>query len=143
MIAQIHTDSLVIERLQKAMNNHDLEAFVECFNPDYQSEQPVHPDRRFRGREQVRKNWSAFFGSIRDFQTRLLRSAGGDDAMWTEWHWYGTQPDGTRFDMRGVIIFGIQNDRIIWGRLYMEPLQESGAGIDAAVDELAKSGRGN
>jgi len=68
MIAQIHTDSLVIERLQKAMNNHDLEAFVECFNPDYQSEQPVHPDRRFRGRNRSGRTGlpsSAVFGTFR------------------------------------------------------------------------------
>jgi hypothetical protein len=49
------TDPLaVIERLIAAINRHDLEAFLACIAPDYQSTQPPHPDRSFQGREQVR-----------------------------------------------------------------------------------------
>ncbi len=55
--------SSVIARLHNAQNEHSLEAFVECFAPNYQSEQPVHPGRGFGGREQVRKNWSSIFES--------------------------------------------------------------------------------
>ena len=35
----------VIERLREAMNRHDPDAMVECFDPDYRSEQPAHPNR--------------------------------------------------------------------------------------------------
>ena len=35
----------VFERLHDAQNRHDLDAFVACFDSDYRSEQPVHPDR--------------------------------------------------------------------------------------------------
>ena len=45
----------VIEQLQRAQNQQDLEAFLDCIAPDYQSEQPIHPDKAFRGLEQVRK----------------------------------------------------------------------------------------
>ena len=129
----------VLERLHRAQNQHDLEAFVACFAADYQSEQPLHPDRAFRGREQVRKNWSTIFNEIPDFQSELLRIAVEDDIVWAEWHWYGTLVDGEQFDWWGVTIFGVQDNQIRWGRLYMEPMQTSGAGIDATVKSMAHS----
>jgi SnoaL-like domain len=46
----------VLERLRDAQNAHDLDAFVACFDPQYRSEQPVHPGRAFVGSEQARKN---------------------------------------------------------------------------------------
>jgi hypothetical protein len=81
----------------------------------------------------VRKNWSTIFHDIPDFRSELLRSAVEGDIAWAEWRWFGTRRDSTRFDLRGVTIFGIQADRIKWGRLYMEPVQDAGAGIDTAV----------
>ncbi len=123
----------VIERLHQAQNQHDLEAFLTCFDPEYQSEQPCHPDRAFGSRDQVRKNWSAIFASVPDFRSELLAAVTQDDHVWVEWRWYGTRRDNTRLEMRGVTIFGIQDDRIRSGRLYMEPVEEQGAGIDAAV----------
>ena len=47
----------VLERLQRAMNDHDVEAFLANVDADYRSEQPAHPERAFGGREQVRENW--------------------------------------------------------------------------------------
>jgi ketosteroid isomerase-like protein len=126
-----------MERLQTAQNQHDLESFLDCFDPDYQSEQPVHPDRAFSGREQVRKNWSALFTSIPDFHSELLRTADDGDMGWAEWHWSGRNTDGTQFEMRGVTIFGIRDNRVAWGRLYMEPVEEAGPGIDAVVRSLS------
>ena len=81
----------VVERLNAAMNAHDLEAFLACFQDDYESEQPAHPDRAFRGREQVRRNWSAVFDGVPDFRSELLRSAADGDTVWSEWHWQGMQ----------------------------------------------------
>jgi hypothetical protein len=137
-MAQVMNPSLkgVLERLQHAQNQHDLDAFVACFAPDYQSEQPVHPDRAFRGREQVRKNWSTVFTEIPDFRAELLRTTAEDDTVWAEWHWSGTLAEGGRFDWQGVTLFGVQENHIQWGRLYMEPVQESGAGIDATLQNM-------
>ena len=123
----------VIERLQAAQNRSDLETFLDCFDPKYQSEQPLHPDRAFGGREQVRKNWSAIFSGITGFRSEIIAYAIDGDTGWAEWYWTGTYTDGRRFAMRGVTIFGVQDNRIIWGRLYMEPVQESGTGIDAHI----------
>ncbi len=128
----------VLERLHAAMNQHDLEGFLQCFDENYQSAQPAHPARVFRGREQVRTNWSSIFSGVPDFQAQLLNSTAQGDTAWAEWQWTGTRADGTRLDMRGVTLFGIQEGRITWGRLYMEPVQDVGTGIDAAVTEMAK-----
>jgi hypothetical protein len=126
----------VLERLRDAQNRHDLDSFVDCFDPAYRSEQPVHPDRAFTGREQVRRNWAAVFDGVPDFQAELLGSAQAGDAHWAEWYWHGTRVDGTRLEMRGMTIFGIQQDRIVWGRLYLEDVDRSGGNIDQAVRRM-------
>jgi ketosteroid isomerase-like protein len=104
-------------------NRHDLDAFVACFDPEYRSEQPVHPDRAFMGSEQVRRKWAEVFAGVPDFQAELLRSADEGDTGWAEWHWRGTRTDGTRLEMRGVTIFGVRDDRIVRGRLYLEDVE--------------------
>jgi ketosteroid isomerase-like protein len=124
----MQTSQVVLERLQQAQNSHDLEAFVACFAPDYQSAQPIHPDRAFQGAEQVRKNWTTIFQDVPDFRAELLRLAVDGDIVWAEWHWFGTKRDGAQFAVRGVTIMSVQADQITWGRLYMEPVQEPGAG---------------
>jgi ketosteroid isomerase-like protein len=128
---------LVVERVNAALNAHDIEAFVACFDDDYQSDQPTHPDRAFRGRDQVRTNWSAIFQSVADFESELLRAVASDDTEWSEWRWHGTQRDGTPLDMAGVIVCGVRAGRLRWARLYIEPVDQRGAGIDAAVRHMA------
>jgi hypothetical protein len=125
----------VLERLRDAQNAHDLDAFVACFDERYRSEQPVHPDRAFVGSDQVRTNWAAVFAGVPNFRAELLRSTRQGDTGWAEWHWHGTRTDGTRLAMRGVTIFGIRDDRIVWGRLYLEDVQP-GQGIDQAVQHM-------
>lgn len=134
MCAEIHLNPrLVIERLQRAMNQQSVEAFVECFDPLYHTEQPLHPDRGYRGREKLRKEWTETFGRLHEFHAKLLRTAVDHDTVWAEWHWSGTRADKIRVDMLGVIIFGVRENRIVWARAYMEPLQKPGAGIEAVA----------
>jgi hypothetical protein len=118
----------VIERLREALNNHDPEAMLECFDPDYRSEQPAHPNRGFGGRDQVHKNWSGMFQSFPDFKAEVLRQSTAEDTSWSEWHW-----SATGMQMAGVIVMGINDDRIAWARLYMEPVEVAGQDIDEAV----------
>jgi ketosteroid isomerase-like protein len=127
----------IAERLNAAMNGHDIEAFVGCVHDDYDSEQPAHPDRSFRGSDKVRENWSAIFAGVPDFRSELLRTVVDGDVEWTEWRWRGTQSDGTPLDIAGVIVFGVRGDRYAWARLYVEPVEQAGAGIDAAVRRMA------
>lgn len=42
--------------------------------------------------------------------------------------------------MAGVILFGVEDDRIIWGRLYVEPVEQGGEDIDQAVRRMTESG---
>ena len=110
-------------RLQRAMNAHDLEALVGCFDAEYLSDQPAHPNRAFRSPEGVRKHWSWFFENVPDFQAELVRTAIRGDTEWAEWRWHGTQRDGRPFDVRGVVIICVRHRCIVWGRLYMEPVE--------------------
>ena len=126
----------LVTRLQAAMNAHDVEAFVACFAEEYDSAQPAHPNRAFRGREQVRANWSAVFTGVPDFRAELVRVNAVGDTAWSEWRWEGTQTDGGRLDMAGVIVLGVRDDLVAWARLYVEPVEPAGVGIDAAVRDM-------
>lgn len=127
---------MVAERLDAALNAHDIDAFVACFAEDYDSEQPAHPDRAFTGRAQVRENWSAIFEGVPDFTSELVATAGSGDVEWSEWRWHGTQANGTKLDMAGVIVGGVRGGRLQWARLYVEPV-EQGEGIEAAVRDMS------
>lgn len=127
----------VTTRLRDAMNSHDLEAMVDCFHEDYRSEQPAHPGRGFGGREQVRANWSAILGGVDDFAADLVSHCQDEGHEWSEWRWTGTRSDGSTLDMAGVIIAGIRDGRIAWGRLYVEPVQGAEETIDEAVRRMA------
>jgi ketosteroid isomerase-like protein len=127
----------VAQRLCAAMNAHDIEALVACFAEDYASEQPAHPDRAFQGSGQVRTNWSAIFDGVPDFRAELVREDAVGDVEWTEWRWRGTQEGGSALDMAGVIVAGVRDGRLAWARLYVEPVEQAGAGIAAAVRDMA------
>jgi ketosteroid isomerase-like protein len=126
----------IAERLKEAMNARDIESFVACFADDYDSEQPAHPDRAFRGRDQVRANWSQVFDGVPDFSAELKATAVAGDTEWSEWRWKGTQADGSQLDMAGVIVGGVRGGVLAWARLYVEPVEQGGAGIEAAVDRM-------
>ena len=126
----------VLERLHNAMNEHDLEAMLQCFDADYRSEQPIHPNRGFGGKEQVRKNWSAIFESFPDFEAELLRHTSDGGTVWSEWHW-----TATGLNMAGVTLLGVEEGRLVWGRLYMEPVEEDSENIDEAVQRMTAGGR--
>ena len=125
----------VLERLHAAMNQHDLEAMLKCFDPDYRSEQPLHPNRGFGGKEQVRKNWSAILSSFPDFEAELLGHISSGGTVWSEWRW-----SAAGLDMAGVTLLGVEEDRIVWGRLYMESVEENGEDIDESVQRMTERG---
>jgi hypothetical protein len=127
----------VAAALVQAMNAHDLDAFVGLFSDTYDSRQPAHPDRAFVGSEQVRRNWSEVFAGVPDFRAELVDSAVEGQTLWSEWRWTGTQRDGGRLAMAGVIVCGVEDGAIAWARLYVEPVEESGAGIAAIVRQMA------
>jgi ketosteroid isomerase-like protein len=127
----------VFERLTAAQNAHNLEAMLGCFHEDYRSEQPRFPARSFQGIDQVRANWSAVLEAVPNFQAEIVRSAVDGHTVFAEIHWTGTKADGTPLEERGVIIVGIRDDRIAWGRLYIDEVEREGADIDAVVRRMA------
>src|SRR5258708_25998379 len=127
----------ILARLERAANAHDLNALVACFAPDYRNDTPAHPERSFTGREQVRRNWEQIFTFVPDLTASVLRSAVNGDEAWSEWEHRGTRRDGSAHVMRGVVIFGVANARLTWARFYLEPVQEGGDKVDAAVRQQA------
>ena len=137
MSADAHAPAAVVAALAEAMNAHDIDAFVALFAEDYDSRQPAHPDRAFRGCDQVRANWSAVFAGVPDFRAELTATATDGETVWSEWRWHGTHVDSSPLEMTGVIVLGVREGSIAWARLYVEPVEQAGAGIEAAVDAMS------
>jgi hypothetical protein len=53
--------------------------------------------------------------------------------VWGEWHW-----TATGLNMAGVTIFGVEEDRIVWGRLYVEQVEEDGQDIDETMRTITE-----
>ena len=73
------------------------------------------------------------FSSVPDLQASVSRSAVADDTVWTEWEMRGTRPDGSLHLMRGVIIFGVELDLIMWARFFLEVAEDDGLDVDEAL----------
>jgi ketosteroid isomerase-like protein len=123
----------MLHRLERATNDHDLEALADCFTPDYRNETPTHPARSFRGREQVRSNWRQIFAGVPDLQARVLGHSVDGPTVWSEWEMSGTRRDGAAHLMRGVVIFEVDDERATAARFYLEPVDQGNADVNAAV----------
>ncbi len=124
---------VVVERLKKAVDDHDLDALVSCFAENYRNETPVHPGRGFEGHDQVRTNWQRIFAGVPDIRAEVLRTAFDGDFVWSEWEMRGTRRDGVAHLMRGVVIFEVANDQATSARFYLEPVDAGDDGIDGAI----------
>jgi hypothetical protein len=129
----------VITRLLTATNDHDIDALVECFATEYVNETPTHPLRGFRGREQVRTNWTSIFAGVPDIAARVVASVVDGSTAWTEWEMSGTRRDGAPHAMAGVIVFGVSEDRIARARFYLEPVERTSGDVDAAVERALQA----
>ncbi|MDX6240463.1 MAG: hypothetical protein QOG10_5283 [Kribbellaceae bacterium] len=126
----------VAHRVSAAANSHDIDRLVECFAEEYVNESPVHPARGFRGREQVRRNWTQIFATVPDITTKILRSHQSGDLVWSEWEMRGTRLDGAEYLMRGVMLFTVEGDRARAVRFYLEPVDQADVDTDQAVHEM-------
>ena len=88
----------------------------------------------------MRANWSEVFAAVPDFEAELAACAVAGDTAWTEWRWQGTTADGSRLEIAGVIVLVVRDGLIAEGRLFVEPVERAGAGIDAAVRDMSCSG---
>jgi ketosteroid isomerase-like protein len=126
-------NALLIERLCQATNDHDLDAIVACFSPNYRNETPAHPARGFSGQDQVRRNWTQILAAVPDITTEVQRATVDGDTVWTEWEHRGNRLDGAPHLMRGVMIFGVDGGVIAWTRFYLEPVDDHETAVDEAV----------
>jgi ketosteroid isomerase-like protein len=108
----------VVERMEAARDAHDLDALLDCFHEDFRSEQPLHPDWSFVGKDTVRKRWSSNFVEMPELRAELLSMAVEGEVVWGEHRWSGRRADGQRWEERGVILWGVRNGKIAWARLY-------------------------
>lgn len=127
----------MLERLTDAQNAHDAERMAALFAANYHSSQPAHPSRVFTGNRQVLANWTSMFEGVPDFAGRVVASCVDGELEWGELDWSGTHPDGSQFAMRGVVILVIRDDLIAAARLYVEPVEQDGEGIEVVVRELS------
>jgi len=128
----------IAELVCEMANFHDVDRLVDCFTPDYANVTPVHPDRSFRGSDQVRRNWSQIFAAIPDLVVEVVRSDQVGDTVWSEWEMRGTRLDGGRHLMRGVMIFTVDGERVREGRFYLEPVEHDSLDADQAVRQLLR-----
>ena len=126
----------MLERLRDAANSHDAERFAALFADDYESIQPVHPARSFRGSAQVRSNWTSLFKGVPDFTAEVLSAVVDGETEWGEWEWRGHYVDGSPFVVRGVMIIVAHDGVVTRARLYLEPVDVEGSDIAAAVQEM-------
>ncbi len=112
----------LLERLHTALNTRDLTNLLHCLQVDFEQIHPIRPGTDTTGLEAAREEWDSIFTTYPDFRADLLRQAIEGNTIWTEWHWYGNQPgggQGGRLDQVGVIIFGVEEGLLAWGRVYM------------------------
>lgn len=128
---RVDPNVMIVERLIRGLNAHDLEAMVACFAAHYVNETPAHPHRGFRGNEQVRRNWTQILAGVPDIRAQVLSMAVAGDRTWTEWEMSGTRHDGAAFQMCGVVIFRIVDNTIASARFYLEPVERGSGDVDA------------
>ncbi len=127
----------VLQRLLDAVNAHDVDAMVSCFAVDYLNETPAHPQRGFRGREQVRRNWTQILDGVPDLAARTPRTSVDGELVWAEWEMDGRRRDEAPFSMRGVVIFEIRREHIESARFYLEPVEHTSGDIDEHTARVA------
>lgn len=132
----------LVDRIRLAIDAHDLEALVDCFEPDVVSDTPAHPARSFRGRGQVRNNWARIFATVPDIRAELVGCAVHGSAAYAEWDWTGTRLDGERHHMRGVTVLGTDGRRARSVRFFMEVVDPSDTNADQAVSQILASAEG-
>jgi len=112
--------------MRAALDAHDLDTFDGFFRDDYVCERPRHPGSPMSSREDVRRNWTEVLGDVPDLHFEVPAAVADGNTIWSEWRMYGTARSGAMLEIRGVIIFGIQDDQVAWSRMYLEPVEHEG-----------------
>jgi SnoaL-like protein len=122
----------LLEQMRAALDAHDLDAFVEFFREDYVGERPRHPGAKISSRDDVRANWAEVIADMPDLRVDVPAAVEDGNRIWSEWRAYGTS-SGALLELRGVIIFGIENGLVAWSRMYLEPVEQG-----LSLEDLAR-----
>jgi len=115
----------VVARAYRAISARDLEGFLACYWPDYRSEQPLHPADSFVGIEPVRQRWQRNLDRMPDLRAEIVGGITAGDDAWVEFRWSGTRTGGQPWEVRGVAIYTVRDDRIASVRLYLDQVAPS------------------
>ena len=121
---------LLLERLRAALDAHDLDTFAGFFREDYVGERPRHPGSPMSSREDVRNNWAEVISDVPDLRVDIPAAVEDGNTIWSEWRAYGTARSGAMLELRGVIIFGVQDGQVAWSRMYLEPVEQEGFSLN-------------
>ncbi len=105
----------VVHRFLDAANHHDSDTLYATVHPEFESFQPLHPDRDFRGPGQLISNWKAIFEAEPGFRLTVLRASTTGNTVWVELHGAGDSAEAA-----GIFIVGVENGRIRWVRVYSD-----------------------
>lgn len=92
-----------------------------CLKEGLEIRFPCHPQRPTVGYEQLANAWKGYFRDVQELRSTVATALNGNEA-WSEWHWWGKRDDAD-WDVRGVIVWTVEQDKIIAGRNYMEPVE--------------------
>lgn len=112
-----------------AFQRWDLDAVVACYADDAVNFQ-VAAGEPAVGIEQIRLDTAEFFQGFPDAWSRVDNLIGDGD--WAAWEWlgggtftgefYGNEPTGKSFEIRGCGFFNILNGKIVYQRGYWDKL---------------------
>lgn len=112
-----------------AFQRWDLDAVVACYAEDAVNFQVVAGEPAV-GIEQIRKDTAEFFQGFPDAWSRVDNLM--SDGDWAAWEWlgggtftgefYGNEPTGKSFEIRGCGFFNISNGKIVYQRGYWDKL---------------------
>lgn len=107
----------------------DVEAVVACYADDAVNLQ-VAAGEPAVGVEQIRKDTAEFFQGFPDAWSRVENLM--SDGDWAAWEWrgggtfagefYGNQPTGKTFEIRGCGFFNFRDGKIVYQRGYWDKL---------------------
>ena len=110
-----------------AFGRKDLPAVIECYAEDAVNFQVATGDPSV-GREQIKKDTAEFFRGFPDARASVENLIGDGD--WAAWEWfgggvfhgefYGNQPTGKSFELRGCGFFNFRDGKIVLQRGYWD-----------------------
>jgi ketosteroid isomerase-like protein len=127
---------LLVEQMRAALDAHDLDRFVEFFHDNYAGERPRHPGAPPSNRDDVRENWAEIIRDVPDLKVEIPAALQDGDTIWSEWRAYGTARSGAMLELRGVIIFGVRDGRVLWSRMYLEPVEHVGTPLPGFIEPV-------